>query len=136
MEAWIKVLAGLAFLFLSLCYLYRPAIVLRFNALGRSLVFNDSYVLLYRRRWGIMLFLAAILFFYSGFQNLNRGEKPSTYFELQDAYRAFRGHHYKGAIVRCQEILKRETENVHAWALLGASWSAMGNKVQARRAWE
>jgi tetratricopeptide (TPR) repeat protein len=111
--------------------------VLRVNAWARSLVFNDSYVLLYRRRWGLMLFLGAILFFYSGFQNLHRGDggNLSGYLALQDAYRSFRSQQYKGAIARCQELLKRETDNVHAWALLGASWSALGRKEQAKRAW-
>lgn len=136
MDASTKIFAGFALLVLSLAYLYRPAWVLRLNAWARSSIFNDGHILLYRRRLGLVLFVGAILFFYSGFQNLHRSDKPSTYFELQDAYRAFRAQHYKGAITRCQEILKRETDNVHAWALLGAAWSALGRPEQAKRAWE
>ncbi|HRY29460.1 MAG TPA: tetratricopeptide repeat protein, partial [Elusimicrobiota bacterium] len=99
----------------------------------------DSYVLLYRRRWGILLFLCAILFFYSGFQNMAHQmslEKPSDYLDLRAAYRCFWTQQYKASIARCQEILKRDKNDVHAWSLLGASWSALGRKDQARKAWE
>lgn len=139
MEAWVKILAGLCFVFLSLSYLYRPGWILRFNTLGRALFFNDSYVLLYRRRWGLLLFLCAILFFYSGFNNLAlmmAQGRASSYLQLADAYRSFHAQQYKGTVVRCQEILKRESDNIYAWTLLGAAWSALGRADQARRAWE
>jgi len=38
-------------------------------------VFNDSFVLLYRRRWGLLFFAIALLFLYSGLNNL--GQKPA-----------------------------------------------------------
>jgi tetratricopeptide (TPR) repeat protein len=139
MEAWSKIIAGLFFLFFSLGYLYRPAFVLRVNAWARSLLFNDTVILLYRRRVGLFFFACAILFFYSGFLNLAHhlsARKPSTYLELSDAHRAFRDHEYKGAVVRCQNILKREPDNVHAWALLAYSWGALGRDDQSKRAWE
>ena len=41
MEAWIKILIGLALLLLSLGYLYRPGWVLKLNALGRLVLFNE-----------------------------------------------------------------------------------------------
>jgi tetratricopeptide (TPR) repeat protein len=139
MEAWLKILLAFGLLITSLGFLYRPNWVLRWNAWARDLVFNDRYVLLYRRRWGLLFFLGAVLFFYSGFANLaylHASRRPSSYLAMMDAYKAFRERHYRGVVTRCQEILKRDGDNIHAWALLGASWSALGRKDQARRAWE
>jgi tetratricopeptide (TPR) repeat protein len=139
MEAWVKLSAGLALLMASIGYLYRPQWVLRWNEWGRKALFNDAFVLHHRRRWGLAFFLAAVLFFYSGFINLAHlmsRENPSGFLELHNAYAAFRAQQYRGAVVRCQEILKRDDDNVNAWCLLGASWSALGRKDQARKAWE
>ncbi len=139
MEALVKILVGLGFLLLSLGYLYRPGWVLKLNEWGRAAFFNDGFVLLYRRRWGILLFICAILFFYSGFNNLahqRAHEQPSAYLGLVDAYRAFREKQYKGVVVRCQEVLKQEPDNIHAWTLLGSAWAALGRKDQAKKAWE
>jgi hypothetical protein len=53
-------------------YLYRPTLVLRVNAWGRTILFNDAHLLHFRRRWGLLAFLAATLFLYSGFLNLTK----------------------------------------------------------------
>ncbi|HOW28075.1 MAG TPA: hypothetical protein PK876_06205 [Elusimicrobiota bacterium] len=139
MEAVIKIIAGLLFLFLSLSYLYRPAWILKINAAGRQMLFNDAHVLLFRRRWGLLFLVSASVFLYAGFNNLAYQAAPShrsSYWDLQDAYRSLRVHHYKGVVVRCQEILKREPDNIHAWVLLGTAWSSLGRKDQSRQAWK
>lgn len=139
MEAWTKILGGLFLLGLSFGYLYRPAFVLRVNAWARSLLFNDTFILLYRRRMGLVFFVCAVVFFYSGFVNLERmkaRERPSTYLDLTDAYRAQRNQQYRGVIARCNEILKREPDNIHAWVLIGSASTALGQKDQADRAWK
>ncbi|MBI4395768.1 MAG: hypothetical protein HY548_01640, partial [Elusimicrobia bacterium] len=120
-------------------FLYRPQWVLKWNELGRSVLFNDAYVLLYRRRWGLLLFLAAILFFYSGFNNIasSRAQfRPSSYLDLWEAYRVYRGQNFAGAVTRCNELLKREPNNINAWVLLGSSWVSLGRKDMAKQAWE
>ena len=135
LEAWIKIFLGLLFLFLSLAYLYRPAWVLTLNVLGRAFLFNDTYVLLYRRTLGLLLFAAAGLFLYSGLNNLAY-QKPSVSVELWDAYRVFRGQEYQAVVSRCEEILAKDPENQYAWSLLGSAWSALGEKEKAARVWE
>lgn len=72
MESGIKLLVGLVLLIISVAYLYRPSLVLRVNAWGRVLFFNDAHLLHYRRRWGLLAFLGAILFLYSGFLNISK----------------------------------------------------------------
>jgi hypothetical protein len=75
-QAWnlaIKLLVGLVLMGISVAYLYRPTLVLRVNAWGRTmLVFNDAHLLHFRRRWGLAGFFGAILFLYSGFLNLSK----------------------------------------------------------------
>ena len=134
MEAWLKIVAGLAFLLLSLGYLYRPVWILRLNALGRAFIFNDTYVLLYRRRWGLPLFAAASLFLFSGFNNLSQqSRRPSV--ELWLAYRSFLAHEYRQTIIQCEGILAQDGDNAQAWSLLGSAWSALGEREKADKAW-
>jgi hypothetical protein len=71
-EGWWKFILGLSFLLLSIGYLYRPSWILRLNNWARSLLFNDAHILHYRRRWGLLFFFAAALFFYSAFNNMGR----------------------------------------------------------------
>ncbi len=139
MEAWTKILGGLFLLGLSFGYLYRPAFVLRVNAWARALLFNDVFILLYRRRAGLFFLVCSMVFFYSGFMNLAQMKsrvQPSTYLDLSDAYRALRSHQYRGVVARCKEVVKREPDNIHAWVLLGSAWTALGQKDQAARAWK
>jgi hypothetical protein len=72
MESGIKLLIGIVLLLVSVAYLYRPTLVLRVNAWGRTILFNDAHLLHFRRRWGLLAFLAATLFLYSGFLNLTK----------------------------------------------------------------
>ncbi len=60
----IAVPVGLFFLLWGLAYLYRPDLVIKFNALIRHFIFNDRLLILHRRRIGVvMLFIAFVLLF-------------------------------------------------------------------------
>ncbi len=134
METWIKIFVGLVLLLLSFAYLYRPAWVLKLNALGRTLFFNDAHVLHFRRRWGLPIFVVAALFLFTGFNDLAQvRSRPS--FELWMAYRSFLSHQYRPAIVQCEGILAQDPDNVQAWSLMGSAWSALGNQDKAKMAW-
>ena len=136
MESWGKIAVGLAFLFFSLGYMYRPGLILRMHAWGRKILFDDAFVLHYRRRAGLFLFVCAVLFFYSGFVNLSHRQPGAAgYLALADAHRAFRSGEYRASVARCQALLKQEPDNVHAWILLGSAWSALGREKQAENAW-
>jgi cytochrome c-type biogenesis protein CcmH/NrfG len=134
LEAWLKIFVGLALLFVSVGYLYRPVWILRLNALARALVFNDTYLLHYRRRWGIPLFAAAAVFFFSGFNNLSQ-YRPHPAARLWMAYRSFTAHEYRQTIIQCEGILAEDPESQQAWSLLGSAWSALGNRDKAAKAW-
>lgn len=133
MEAWIKIFVGLLLLLISLGYLYRPAWILTLNAFARALLFNDSHVLHYRRRWGLPLFGAAAFFLMVGFRNLSQ-QRPSPSADLWLAYRSFLSHEYRQTITRCEGILAEDPENEQAWSLLGSAWSALGDVEKANKA--
>ena len=134
MEAWIKIIIGLVLLLLSFAYLYRPAWVLKLNALGRTLFFNDAHVLHFRRRWGLPIFAAAALFLFTGFNNLTQVSlvRRWSYGWLTGPSFPTR---YRPAIVQCEGILAQDPENAQAWSLLGSAWSALGNQDKAKKAW-
>ncbi len=134
MESWWKIIIGLVLLLVSLGYLYRPVWIMRLNALARVLVFNDTYLLHYRRRWGIPLFVAGAIFLFSGFNNLSL-EKPGRSSDVWMAYRSFTSHQYRQTIVQCEGILAQDPDNEQAWSLLGSAWSALGNDAKAAKAW-
>jgi hypothetical protein len=121
MEGLVKIIVGLVLLGAGLGYLYRPAWILRFNAWGRTVFFNDAYVLFYRRRWGLPLFFLAILFFYSGFMNLSRHRaqrESSSVVDLAPAAKALSEGHYDEAIRLAQEVLSRAPASRPARTLL------------------
>lgn len=71
-EAWLKVAAGILFALLGLGYLYRPDLIERMNAVIRDTVFNDAYIALERKKWGMFFLLMSVLFIYMGATALTR----------------------------------------------------------------
>ncbi len=59
---------GLFFLALGLGHLYRPDLISRFNSFLRETVFNDAYLNLERKKWGIFFLLLALFFLYVGWR--------------------------------------------------------------------
>ena len=72
MTAWQKVFFGVVFFALGLCYLYRPDLIERMNALLREYVLNDAHLALERRKWGMFFLLISFLFLYMGYSAMNR----------------------------------------------------------------
>lgn len=97
MESAMKLVVGLVLMGISLAYLYRPTVVLRVNAWGRMLLFNDAHLLHFRRRWGLLAFLGSILFLYSGFLNLSQSIPLEPVQDpLESGYMAFYGKNMRG----------------------------------------
>lgn len=63
----LEILIGLLFLIISVGYLYRPTIIIRFNAWGRKYLFNDQLLITHRKKIGVVLLIIAIVFLYGGF---------------------------------------------------------------------
>ncbi|MFB0526327.1 MAG: hypothetical protein ACETVO_02500 [bacterium] len=63
----LEVLIGLFFLIGSLGYIYRPTIIIRFNAWSRKYLFNDQLLITHRKKIGVVLLIIAIVFLYGGF---------------------------------------------------------------------
>jgi len=59
--AIVLLIIGLFLFILGLGYLYRPQLVLQFNAFFRDTFFKDSIVLLSNRRVGLGLFLISFI---------------------------------------------------------------------------
>jgi tetratricopeptide (TPR) repeat protein len=133
LEPWIKIAIGFILLLLSLGYLYRPGFILKLNAWGRTLLFNDTHVLHYRRRWGLPLFAAATLFLFVGFRNLAY-ERPRPAGDLWMAYRSFLAREYRQSVSLCEGILVQDPDNAQAWGLMGSAWSALGETEKANKA--
>ena len=70
MNPWAKVGAGCFFFMLGLGYLYRPDLIERMNAFLRETLFNDAYLALERRKWGVFFLLLSLLFLYLGYSAL------------------------------------------------------------------
>ncbi|MBA7470206.1 hypothetical protein ES705_01688 [subsurface metagenome] len=62
----LEVLIGLFFLIISLGYLYRPTIIIRFNDWGRKYLFNDQLLITHRKKIGVVLLIISIIFLYGG----------------------------------------------------------------------
>ncbi|MBL0057568.1 MAG: hypothetical protein IPP35_00190 [Elusimicrobia bacterium] len=113
-ESAIKLLVGIGLLIVSVAYLYRPVLVLRANAWARTLLFNDAHLLHYRRRWGLLAFLASVLFLYSGFLNLSKLKNAAPTVDLTEGYRDFFEYRFDEAAAIAKEVLKRDSGNPHA----------------------
>jgi hypothetical protein len=119
MEAVVKLLIGIVLLVASVAYLYRPGLVLRVNAWGRTLLFNDAHLLHFRRRWGLLAFLAAILFLYSGFLNITKSIPVAPVQDpLEVGYLAFYEKKFDVAGAIAVQYLKEHPRDPHGEFLL------------------
>ena len=75
-EVWLKIGFGVLCAMLGLGYLYRPDLIERMNAVIRDTVFNDAYIALERKKWGMFFFLVAVLFIYMGVTGLKTPVRP------------------------------------------------------------
>lgn len=72
MHPILKLVLGLLSFLLGLCYLYRPDLVWRMNAIMREYFLNDAYIALERRKWGAFFLLIGYMFIYMGLTALER----------------------------------------------------------------
>lgn len=70
MSPWAKVAVGILFFLLGMGYLERPDLIERMNAVLRETLFNDAYIALERRKWGVFFLLLSLLFLYLGYIGL------------------------------------------------------------------
>lgn len=120
MESIVKILVGLSLMALSLAYLYRPGFMIRLNAWIRTFFFNDAHLLHHRRRWGLLAFLAGILFLYSGLLNTEK-PVPKTVDPVVEGYNAFYGGRFNESAVIAEKILQDFPGDRHAEFLLRVS---------------
>ncbi|MBL8023090.1 MAG: hypothetical protein JNK54_02255 [Elusimicrobia bacterium] len=125
MESVGKIFIGLFLLGISLAYLYRPTLVLRVNAWARMFLFNDSHLLHYRRKWGLLALLGSVLFLYSGFLNLSASRRrfvpaPDP---LLVGYQAFNESRFEDAAAIALMFLKGNPQDPHGMFLLRQSRS-------------
>ncbi len=60
----LKLLLGLIMLMFSIGYLFRPDLVIKINDWGRSFLFNDKYIMKYRRKIGVFFLVLAFIAVY------------------------------------------------------------------------
>ncbi len=60
----LKLLLGLSMLIFSIGYLFRPDLVIKINDWGRSFLFNDKYIMKYRRKIGVFFLVLAFIAVY------------------------------------------------------------------------
>lgn len=72
MISQVKISFGLIFLAMGLGYLYRPDLIARLNAILRDYLFNDAYMALERKKWGLFFLLLSFLFIYMGYTSVAR----------------------------------------------------------------
>jgi hypothetical protein len=69
----IKFVLSIFFLFIGFIYLYNTNAVMKINLYARQFLFNDAYVLLYRKKIGVLFILLSIIFLYmAGIHFLNK----------------------------------------------------------------
>jgi tetratricopeptide (TPR) repeat protein len=127
---------GIVCFILGVCYLYFPKVIFRVNSFFRKYLFNDDYILQYRRRVSIVLLLTSILIVYSTFFSSLRKIKFSLsdnrnikfYTAMQNMYSG----KYNKAISIYEGILSQEPNNIKAISKLVYCYYMIGNKEKAK----
>lgn len=66
----LKLICGIVLLFLGFIYLYRPLLVMKINLFAKELLFNDTYILLHRKKIGVLLMVLSIIAMYMAWSSL------------------------------------------------------------------
>jgi tetratricopeptide (TPR) repeat protein len=64
--ALISTIFTILLFFLGLCYLYYPSLVIKINKWAKDKLFNDEFILMYRKKVGIICIVVSLLIFYFG----------------------------------------------------------------------
>ncbi|OQA91441.1 MAG: hypothetical protein BWY26_00961 [Elusimicrobia bacterium ADurb.Bin231] len=60
----IKLICSIIFLVLGFLYLYRSDFIMKINSFARRFIFNDAYILLYRKKIGVIFVILSIIALY------------------------------------------------------------------------
>lgn len=66
----LKLICGIVLLFLGFIYLYRPLLVIKINSFAKEFLFNDTYILLHRKKIGVLFIVLAIIAIYMAWSSL------------------------------------------------------------------
>jgi len=126
---------GVVCFILGICYLYFPKVIVKVNNFFRKYLFNDEYILQYRKRVSIVLLLLSILIIYSTFF-LSLKEKKFLYtdnnIKFYTAMQNMYSRRYNKAIAIYEEILSREPNNIKVISKLVYCYYMIGNKERAK----
>ncbi len=119
------------FLFLfGLSYFYYPSFVVKLNKFVRDKIFSDKFVLINRKKIGLILVMTSILVFYFGVLV----PKMSVSFRQQNirdylyhAWRYYYQGYYNHAEKLCKEILFIDPENLAVKEQLALIYFAKGD---------
>lgn len=137
MEGLTKVTLGLLLWIWGMVLLYRPAVVLKVYAFLRANLLNDAHILLYRRRWGLLLLVLAILMVYSGVRNLSPiSTSQGKADPLANPLQQLADGHFVAARQEVHQIVRGGASTREAWLILGGAWAMEGNRDEAQRAWK
>ena len=141
----VKLVIGLFFFFLGWIYFYKSSVVLNLNKFARETFFNDRIVLLERKKLAILFFCLSFVALYMGFSSFARWmsmrDKNSWAMEtnkylLYMATQDFCTERYENAIEKYRQILKSEPNNKEVWKRMAYTYTAMGDKKNARAIWK
>ena len=63
----LKIFIGILLFIISIGYLYRPSMIIKFNSWGRKYILNDQLLITHRRKIGTVLLFLAVIALYMGF---------------------------------------------------------------------
>ena len=124
----LKIVLGLAAVFLAWLFVFRSSLVLKVNAWIRNTVFNDQMVLFSGRRVAMLLLILGALAIFSGVDNVvdDQSIKPNVAAAMLDEAQAMvKTGKFDAAMRRLKELLRSNPQNVEAWNLMAtAAWAA------------
>ena len=130
-----------AFLAAGMAFIYKPALIVRFNKFVRERILNDNLILLERRKKGFFFLLIFLLFFYWGSSRFLYHPDPLGNNLVSTPRLLYQAHHhlhlkeYEEAKKLCLEILAREPANTEALYYLGAASFLLDDPVAAQKSW-
>ncbi|MBN1383754.1 MAG: hypothetical protein JW983_02575 [Elusimicrobia bacterium] len=60
----LKLICGIILLILGFVYLYRPKLIIKINLFAKEFLFNDTYILLHRKKIGVFFIVLSVIAIY------------------------------------------------------------------------
>lgn len=141
---FLKLFAGILFFILGWIYFYKSNLVLTINRIAREAFFNDRIILLERKKLAILFFCLSFLALFMGTSSLSKWfeadknnklfiepQKYLLYMAMQDYYKS----NYENALEKYKQVLKYDPNNINAMKRMAYTYSACGEKKQAKALW-